>query len=300
MLIDIHAHCRKKRHPKLVRMDGSHSPTPERLIEMMDEQGIDKSVVLSGAGPECCCCEVVTTHETREMCAQYPDRLIPFCNLDPRYLTNDTRADFRPMLEAYKEMGCKGIGEYDANIPFDDPLNMNLFRQVEEVGLPLIFHVGPKIGGCYGCVDEAGLPRFERVLMAFPGLIFLGHSQPFWAEISTGVIENGERVEYPSGKVVPGRLVELMRKYPSLHGDLSAGSGFGAISRDPEFGCAFMEEFQDRLYFGTDVCNDPQENPIVAYFQKLDRDRLISREAWEKITWRNANRLLGLGLDEQA
>ena len=46
-----------------------------------------------------------------------------------------------------------------------------------------------------------------------------------------------------------------MRRYPNLYGDLSAGSGFGAISRDPEFGYAFLEEFQDRLYFALDLCD---------------------------------------------
>ena len=297
MLIDIHVHCRKKRHPKITRSDGGYSPTPERLVEMMDENGIDKAVALSGAGPECSC-GATTSEETLEMCRAFPNRLIPFCNLDPRFLTNDTRADFRPLLEAYKEMGCKGIGEYDPNIPFDDPLNMNLFGQVEEVGLPIIFHIAPEVGGYYGCMDEAGLPRLERVLMAFPKLVFLGHSQPFWAEIGANIIENGKRIAYPTGKVTPGRLVELMRKYPSLHGDLSAGSGFGAISRDPEFGYAFMEEFQDRLYFGTDICSDPQETPIVEYFMKLKEEELISEAAYEKITWRNADRLLDLGLQK--
>ena len=68
---------------------------------------------------------------------------------------------------------------------FDDPLNMNFFGQVEEAGLPLTFHVAPRSGGCYGCIDEVGLPRLEIVLKTFPKLIFLAHSQPFWAEIST-------------------------------------------------------------------------------------------------------------------
>ena len=95
-----------------------------------------------------------------------------------------------------------------------------------------------------------------------------------------------------------GRVVELMRQYSNLHGDLSAGSGFNAISRDPEFGYGFMEEFQDRLYFGTDIANVPQTLDIVPYFRKLKAKKLISEDAYEKITWRNANALLGLGLDE--
>ena len=295
MLIDIHVHTCKPRHSRLKRMNGSYYPSPQELVEMMDNAGIDMAVVLTGVSPECRY-TVVTPEEALEICAMYPDRLIPFCNMDPRFLTNNTNANFRPLLETYKEMGCKGVGEYMPNLYFDDPLNMNVFRQVEEAGMPLTFHIAPQIGGYYGCVDEVGLPRLEKVLKAFPNLTFLAHSQPFWAEISTNVIQNDERVAYPKGKVTPGRVVDLMRKYPNLHGDLSAGSGFNAISRDPEFGYDFMEEFQDRLYWGTDIANVPQELPIVAYFQKLKSEKLISQEAYEKITWRNANRLLNLGI----
>jgi hypothetical protein len=264
---------------------------------MMNEAGLDRTVLMCVVSPECRC-TLVQPEETLDIAAQHPERLVPFCSFDPRYLRNSPEADFRPLLRAYREMGCKGVGEYIPNLPADDPLNLNFFAQVEEIGLPLTFHLAPRQGGYYGLVDELGLPRLEKVLAAFPRLIFLGHSQPFWAEISADLVES-QRMEYPKGKVKPGRLVELMRIYPNLHGDLSAGSGFNAISRDPEFGYGFLEEFQDRLYFGTDIANDPQNLPIVPYFHELREKRLISPEAFEKVTWRNADRLLGLGLQAQ-
>ena len=294
MLIDIHVHSCRERHPGLTRPDGSRYPTPAELIRMLDAAGIDKAVLLCTVSPEWRY-TVVTPEETLDICAMYAERLIPFCNFDPRGLTNDTRANFLPLIKVYKEMGCRGVGEYVPNLPFDDPLNMNFFHQVAESGLPLTFHIGPTRGGCYGCYDELGLPRLESVLKECPDLVLFGHSQPFWAEISADVTEEN-RNTYPAGKVTPGRLVELMLAYPNLHGDLSAGSGFNAIHRDPEFGYRFMEEFQDRLLFGTDIAGTPQELPIVPYFRRLKEEKLISEAAYEKITWRNADRLLGLGL----
>ena len=293
MLIDIHVHTCKARHKNLTRPNGSRYPTPEELIEMMDRAGIDRAAVMSVPSPECRYTPVLP-EETLEICARYPDRLIPFCNIDPRFLTNSPDANFRPLLEAYKELGARGVGEVIPNLPMDDPLNLNLFRQVEEIGLPLTFHLAPRLGGFYGCYDDPGLPRLECVLKACPNLTFLAHSQVFWAEI--GCLSTPEaRSGYPKGPVESeGRVVALMRAYPNLHGDLSAGSGFNAISRDPEFGYRFMEEFQDRLYFGTDIANVPQKLPIVPYFKKLEEDRLISREAYEKIAWKNALRLLKL------
>lgn len=290
MLIDIHVHCAELRHPGIARPNGNRYPSPEELVATMDAAGLDKAVVLSAVSPECRY-TMVDPEEVASMCARFPDRLVPFCNADPRYLTNSARSDFRPMLAAYKEQGFRGVGEYMPNLPFDDPLNMNFFAQVEEFGWPLTFHIGPTIGGCYGCYDEIGLPRLEKVLKAFPRLRFLGHSQPFWAEISADVAET-TRGGYPAGPVRAGRLVELMRSYPNLQGDLSANSGYNAITRDPEFGYAFMEEFQDRLYFGTDICNTEQETPIVAFFERLQKERLVSAETVEKIAWKNAARLL--------
>jgi uncharacterized protein len=290
-LIDLHVHTCLKRHPKLTRPNGTRYPLPEELIDKMNSEGISKAVVLSTVSPEVRY-TIVTPEEILSICALYPDRLIPFFNVDPRYLTNNDKADFTPLLSAYKESGCKGIGEYIPNIPLDDPLNINLFRQVEKSGLPLLFHLAPEIGGFYGCYDDPGLPRLEKVLKQFPKLIFLAHSQVFWAEI--GLLENPEeRKGYPKGPIKKeGRVVELMRKYPNLHGDLSAGSGFNAISRDPEYGYRFMEEFQDRLYFGTDIANVPQDLPIVPYFKRLKEQRYISGEAYEKIAWKNASKLL--------
>jgi len=294
MLIDIHVHTSRPRHPALTRPNGTHYPAPEVLIEMMDRAGIDRAAVMSTASPEVRY-SLVIPEEVLEICAGYPDGLVPFCAVDPRFLTNTTTADFHPLLNAYKELGCRGVGEYIPNIPLDDPLNMNLFAQVAEVGLPLTFHLAPEIGGYYGCYDDPGLPRLERVLQAHPDLVLLAHSQVFWAEIGT-LDDPSERSGYPKGPVQEGRVVQLMRAHPNLIGDLSAGSGFNAISRDPEFGYRFMEEFQDRLCFGTDIANVPQELPIVDYFRQLREEHLVSEEALEKITWKNANRVLGLSV----
>lgn len=297
MLIDIHVHCCHPRDDRLRRANGTRYPTPGELLEAMDAQGISRALCMGTVSPECRY-TLVAAEELLEIAAEHPDRLIPACPLDPRWLTNSPQADFRPLLRTYRDLGCRAVGEYTPNIPFDDPLNLNLFAQLEELGLPLTFHIGFRQGGCYGVIDEPGLPRLERVLNAFPRLTFLGHSQPFWAEI--GVLRDpADRSGYPCGPVRPGRLVELFRGFPNLYGDLSARSGFNAISRDPDFGPAFLEEFQDRLLFGTDFATPGQAMPIVPYLETLRQSGRVSVAAWEKIAWRNADRVLGLGLSRQ-
>jgi len=292
MFIDIHTHVTPDK--STVRPDGTTYTTPEELLAMLDKAGIDKAVLLPMPIPEGNH-RHVSSEDVIAITARYPDRFIPFCSVDPRGMNNSPESNFIPSLEYYKSAGCKGVGEMTANLAFDNPLVENLFRQCEIVGMPLLFHIGPQFGGCYGLVDDLHLPKLEGALRKFPNLIFIGHSQPFWSEISADVTDQ-TRAGYPKGKVIPGRVPELLRKYTNLYGDLSAGSGFNSVSRDPEFGCAFMEEFQDRLLFGTDICATHNDTPLVRYLHEAHDAGKISHEVFEKITWRNADRLLGLGL----
>ena len=291
MLIDCHTHA--LRTPSVTRAGGTTCPTGEQLVGRLDDLGIDMAVVLPMVSPECRN-RYSPPEDIVEMVEMWPDRLIPFCNLDPRAGSNSPDTDFGRFLDVYVEMGCKGVGEMTGNLPFDHPKYWNLFGQLADRGLPLTIHISsdPEVG--YGIFDEPGLPRLEATLREFPGLNILGHSQAFWAEISADVTAE-TRGGYPTGPVTPGRLVELMERYENLWGDMSAGSGHNAISRDPEFGNAFLEQFQDRLLFGTDISFAEYEPPMPDYFRSLRGS--ISDEAWEKIAWRNIDGLLDLGIE---
>jgi predicted TIM-barrel fold metal-dependent hydrolase len=291
MLIDIHTHASSSLGYS--RHFGTRYPTPEELIDKMDSTGIEKAVLLCSVSPEVRYV-LVTPFEVMEIAKKYPERIIPFCSIDPRMMKNRADSDFRPMLKFFKDSGCKGIGEYLPNIEIDHPLNMNLFSQIEEIGdMPIILHMAGTTNnqGEYGCYDDMGLPRLERVLQAFPNQIFIGHSHIFWSEITK---DSPKRRVQASGEIIPGRVVELMRKYPNLHGDLSTNAGYNMIIRDLKFSTRFLEEFKDRLYWGSDFADPSMDIPQVDLFRKLKQEKLISDEAHRKITWENAVKLLNL------
>jgi uncharacterized protein len=160
--------------------------------------------------------------------------------------------------------------------------------------MPVLFHLVDRIGGTYGLVDDIYLPRLEKVLKAVPETIFVGHAMAFWAEISA-IVDDKLRGGYPKGNIrKPGRLQELLDRYPNLYGDLSAGSGFNAISRDYDNGIEFLERYQDKLLFGTDICRHGQEALIADYLKTLLKDGKLSTVAYDKITYINAERILKL------
>ena len=294
MFIDIHGHAVQEPVCPDPYTGTQLISTPEVLIARYDEVGIERAVILPLLNPD-------NTHimqsneEVLRMAENFSGRFIPFCNLDPRALYNSCHSPLDKVLAYYRGKGCKGIGEVTANLPILDPRVQNLFHAAEVNGLPLTFHLAPFEGNIYGLVDNAGLPGLEMSLQRFPKLRFLGHSQTFWAEISAGPTLNN-RLGYPAGPVSEeGAVPRLMRTYENLCGDLSAGSGCNALKRDPEYAVKFLNEFQDRLFFGTDICRPTKlDTPLVDFLLDLRSEGKISETVFRKVARENAIRLLGL------
>jgi predicted TIM-barrel fold metal-dependent hydrolase len=239
------------------------------------------------------------------MTEQYPDRLIPFCNIDPRALTNSVDAPLDSLLRYYRDKGCKGLGEVMLNVPVMDPMVQNLFKHAQDVELPVIFDGSDQVGGDFGLYDDPGLPQLEHTLQKFPKLIMLGHGPVFWSEI--GRLETpGERSSVfgpgggqvgcrPSGPIKEeGVVPKLFRRYPNLYGDLSDLNPWNALARDPEYGPKFLDEFQDRLLFGTDICFFDMPLPMVDLLREWRDTKKISEGVFNKVARENAVKLLGL------
>jgi predicted TIM-barrel fold metal-dependent hydrolase len=289
MRIDIHGHIGRILPDRREFIDATN------LIAKMDAWGIDVTFILplsetpEGAYLEC------NTEDVLAACARHPDRLLPFCLIEPRY-GNRPDMDFSHLFEEYAARGCKGIGEFLPKLDFDDPRCLNLYRQAGAFGMPVLFDMQDRETG-YGVRDDFGLPKLEHALQVCPETIFIGHGPTFWAEIS-GEVPEDARAGYPRGPVRPGGAVpRLMRKYPNLLADTSAGSGHNALTREPTFGIEFLDEFQDKLIFGTDSCKRSDADTTwmtVELFDALRREKKLSTTALDKIEWQNCVELLGL------
>lgn len=288
MKIDIHAHVFPKRG--FVR---DVFLSVEQQLYANKKQDVDMALILPLIHYE-----IVQTpqiiEDIAELCRQYPDNFMFFMNLDPRMYNRNPDADFSSIIEYYLEMGAKGVGEMCSTLSFNHPLMENMFYYINKYALPVTVHIAPEQYGCYGILDGTNLSGLEGALQKFPDIKFLGHSGNFWSEISGDEKHGG----YPNGPVVPGgRVIELMRRYPNLFGDLSAGSGLNALRRDREFGISFLNEFQDRLYFGHDFCSieNTQGVTLSIFLDSLLDDGAISREVYDKVCSINARKLLKRG-----
>lgn len=290
--IDIHAHATEGSFPNI----GGRQilSRPEQLLAHYDRLGVEKGVLLGLGNPENFI-GGMSTESILRICKTYPGRFIPGCNIDPRACGNDPSVNFGDFIKRYRDLGCRLLGEVVANFPVSDPRLQNLFRGCEEAGIPLTFHMSSHRGFSYGIVDDPGMPQLELSLQRFPKLKIFGHSPAFWSEIGTYETVD-ERNGYPKGPVKEeGAIPRLMRKYPNLYGDLSAGSGCRALSRDPAYAAKFLTEFQDRIMFGLDICCPTgYVSPLPEFLRNLFLSGSISEAVFRKVARGNQIRLLGL------
>ncbi len=283
--IDLHLHLTPWQLPKLGKMNLTSA---KNMLPHLDELHISKGVLMSSAEKGL---PFGTNKANQAICQKYPERYAWMC-----VLKADKAETVYNRLKAFKAQGAIGVGELAINRRLDDPFLQALFAAAEKLDMPVLFHMSPEVGYSYGVVDDPGLPLLEQVLAKYPKLKILGHSQTFWIEMSADApTEKVARNQWGSGPVIPGgRVPELFEKYPNLYGDLSANSGSRAIMRDEIFGLAFLEKYQDRLFFATDMVNKDMVFPLGAWLDQMHAEGKLSQEAYEKILYRNAQRIFGL------
>jgi predicted TIM-barrel fold metal-dependent hydrolase len=284
--IDIHTHVGTFYWGKELTADG--------LIRLMDLHDIERAVVLPLVSPEASPYPQ-TTESALAAYKAHKDRIVPFCCVDPRCLTEPPKRvghvagypGLKDILKRYQDAGCRGLGEHKTGLPFDHDLNMTLYRACEELYLPVLFHLDDIRNP-----DTPGLPRLANALKTFPKLPFIGHAAGFWASISgdATLADFGRYPRIPTPVAPNGALDALMDKYPNLYGDLSEPGGYAAIARDKKFGWDFIIRRADRLLFGTDFLMADQEVPHFSLFESLD----LPAEVQDKVFRGNAIRLLKL------
>lgn len=220
----------------------------EDTIKHMDATGTQKAFVLpleTGEGGVLLRAETVL-HAWH----QYPDRVIPFCQTDIR------RDDVLQRVRAYHLLGCRGIGEQKEHLPLNDKRVEAIIALCDELNWPITIHFQDGANG----YNQGLAEHLETYLKRYRQVRIIGHAQTWWANISADVPPPEKGGLYPTGPVKPGGLLDrLMDKYPNLYADMSAGSGYNALSRDPDFTADFINRHPEQLLFGSDCpCRDGQ------------------------------------------
>jgi predicted TIM-barrel fold metal-dependent hydrolase len=185
-------------------------------------------------------------------------------------------------IEQYLKRGAIVIGEQKFGVECDSPEMQTIYRLAGEHNVPVLMHWQYKM-------YNYGFERFHQMLEKFPRVKFIGHAQMWWANIDRNHTEPS--VSYPKGPVTVGGLTDrYLSDYPNMYGDLSAGSGLNALTRDEDFARDFVRRHRDKLIFGSDCsCRDgggPKclGSQIIGAIRRLASDRQTER----KLLYENA------------
>ncbi len=232
-------------------------------LAYMDQAGIDRAVLLPlPIPPGAEVPPILRTETVLQAADAYPDRFIPFGVFDPR----EPGISYREEMQRLVDGGCRAFGEWKPNPPqlsppVDDPRSQEIYGLCGEFGMAVLLHLDSNINQ-----DIAG---FERMVGAFPDTVFIAHGPSWWAEMGENPKEG---VAYPGGPITkPGRVDAMLTRYPNLYGDISAGSGLRALSRDPKYTEGFARRHWRKLLLGTDF---PCRNGSTGTTFGVDRSHL--------------------------
>ncbi|OGB62674.1 MAG: amidohydrolase [Caldithrix sp. RBG_13_44_9] len=253
--IEIHAHSYADDYEQIVQW-----------VKIMDEVGIQKAIVLTAQTG-------AKFDSIYAGYARYPGRFEVWCGFD---YTGYDQPGYGPAavaeLERCARVGATGVGELGDKgkgmfyshptkawgMHFDDPRMAPLLEKCGELGLPINIHVGEPLW-FYQPMDSTN----DGLMSAFEWRL---DNQKDIVDLA-GMINILERAvkRHPRTTFIAchfanlnhdlTRLGELLDKYPNLYADISAR--YAESATIPRFAKAFIEKYQDKLLYGTDLGNDP-------------------------------------------
>ena len=191
-------------------------------------------------------------------------------------------------IERYLKLGGLLVAEQKFGVECDAPAMEKIYQLARAYKVPVLMHWQFEM-------YNYGFERFDKMLEKYPTVNFLGHAQTWWGNIDRNHAD--QRVMYPKGPVVRGGLTDrYLSDFPNMFGDLSAGSGLNALTRDEEFARDFLTRHQDKLIYGSDCSDLDGSGPkcqgaqTIAAIRRLAGSKTIER----KLLYGNANALFRL------
>ena len=238
---------------------------PEGVVSEMDDAGISVAVMVARSVPGV----RVSNDDLAAVAARGSGRLVAIASVDPLELGRD--AAVAEATRAIKELGMKGLnldaGFYAEGMKANDERLMPLYEVCDTLGVPAFVMSGPTTPDLT-LNDPLAV---EVVARAFPKMkVVCCHGfYPNVREIVTVAFRN-----------------ENVFVSPDMYTFCPGGGGYVEAANH------FMA---DQFLFGSSYPFRPMKQGVED-FKALG----LTQEAYEKASWRNADRVLGLGLAERA
>ena len=223
--------------------------------------------------------DVSGTQEAADFVAKYPDSYAFFSNEVP------DEVDAVKKMEYWLERGAIGIGESKFQLEIDSPPMLQMYEVARAHSVPVLMHFQYQ-------TYNLGFERLGKILDKYPTVNFIGHAQTWWANISAEV---DQEVLYPRTPVVPSGMTDYyLSNYANMFGDLSAGSGLLAMTRDEEHAAGFLDRHHAKLFYGSDCADNDGQGETCSGAMQLAMVRKLVQDPKKRhaILFGNADRVI--------
>jgi len=123
-----------------------------------------------------------------------------------------------------------------------------------------------------------GFNELKDALEKYPNIRFVAHGPHFWNHIS---IPEKHYLFLQDGRFNgKGEAWKLLEDFPNLYCDISGHSGATALKRDEKMTGAFLEQFGNKILFGTDNTNFGMRELVEKHLtEKEKRDAVLYKNA---------------------
>jgi predicted TIM-barrel fold metal-dependent hydrolase len=262
-VIDVHTH-----------VYATNEAAVERWVRTMDDVGLEKSFILSGASGE-------KFDTVMARFGKSPKRFEVWCGID---FKGYDQPGFGPQalaeLERCHKAGARGIGELSdkgrglsgaPGMHFDDARMDAILEKCAELKMPVNVHIGED-QWMYEPMDEHNdglMNGYTWKITNAPGV--LSHEEVL------ATLDNAVK-KHPRTTIIAchlanccanlNALAAMFDKYPNLYADI--GARYTELTPIPRFVTRFLTKYQDRIMYGTD--NTPNPEMYRTSFRILETD----------------------------
>ncbi|MGH2609007.1 MAG: amidohydrolase family protein [Tepidiformaceae bacterium] len=266
-------------------------PMVDRIVEVASAAGVTKACMLSGGrfGPG--------YERAIELVLKYPDFLIPVAIIDPEEIGGDD-------VQRLHDMGYRGLKLIGVARDYDDPDYLPAYAKAEELGMPVLFHMGVIGGGLDYSIthprrDPQAAQNYLRFQQMFARVGPRSVSASRMSPLHLDTIAN----RFPRLKIIGAHIgnqgnyeyaASVARWRHNVWFDMSGGETIERHLVDRKLLAKEFGEFGvEKLVWGSDCGMDDIRAHIdrfEAIYDLLD----LSEDQRERLWWGNAAEIYGL------
>ncbi len=205
----------------------NHYASPENYLKLMDECGVDYTIVLAELAP--ITTGICTNEDVAAFCAQSP-RLLPYASINP-YTSAQPAQELRHLVGDLGFRGLKLYPTYQYYYP-NDPMLYPVYAAAQELGIPVSLHLGSSVFA--GSRIKYGDPIYlDDVAVDFPNLsLLMCHcGRPFWYEQAFGLARLHRNLYLEISGLPPQKLLTYFPELERVADKVVFGSDWPGITR---------------------------------------------------------------------